>query len=779
MNFRFLRYLTLLLFLFLSSIAKGQYVEVNPFLYTPQQLIEDILIDSGCIQNVQVTNSVSGNFGNDDLSFGYFISNGSGFPFEKGIVLSTGKLGHVPGPNSYLSDDDAPGWVGDTDLETILGIGRTVNATVLEFDFIPNADNIRFRYIFASEEYQQGDPNTCRYSDAFAFLIKPEGGTYKNIALVPGTNTPVQVTTVHSGIPGHCSPINENYFEGWNGYNAAINFNGQTKVLIAESPVVVNQRYHIKLVIADESNYRYDSAVFLEGGSFNIAANLGPDRSFITDNPLCEDEAYLLDATPDGNNPLSYAWFKNGVLLDNEISAQLLVTEGGNYKVEIDYGNGCIATDEVLVEYAGPVEVHDIELFQCEPDGNGRAIFNLFDAEPIVINGNDALRIFSFHKSFEDAENNLRPISNPRRYSNTEISEVVYARVLSEYGCAGVADVILKTTTNSVSPFLLVSCSNPGTPGFGTFDIHGITTELLDLFGENSMVGYYPSYYEANLQLNQITSPFINTIAASQTIFARISGTMGCLGTAELNLMVIDTPEFMEQDYIYCLNSFPAKISISSGLLGTVSDAQFSWSNGETTSDIRINEPGTYTVTVTRKKRVEGVEYSCTSTNSIEVLASGPASVAYTLEGPIGSQNLIITTTGTGSYQYSLDDGVFQDSPQFYNLKPGKYKLTVMDTNGCGSTTINVYVIGFPKYFTPNNDGINDYWQIKGLNREKVQIENVLIYDRFGKIVHTLNLYGSGWDGTYKGRLLPSSDYWYKAVFNDGEVLKGHFTLKR
>ena len=85
-------------------------------------------------------------------------------------------------PNTSLSDDDAPGWGGDQDLEDILGVSNTTNATVLEFDFTPNANIIQFRYIFASEEYQENDSSTCIYSDVFAFLIKPQGGNYTNIA---------------------------------------------------------------------------------------------------------------------------------------------------------------------------------------------------------------------------------------------------------------------------------------------------------------------------------------------------------------------------------------------------------------------------------------------------------------------------------------------------------------------------------------------------------------------------------------------------------------------
>src|SRR5690554_4686331 len=246
---RIFNFFTLFILLFWVSTAMSQNIEVDAQTYSAQQLIESILIDSGCIDNVEVTNVVGGNFDDGDKSYGYFNRNDSNFPFDKGLVLSTGKLKHVPGPNTTLSDDDAPGWTGDRDLEQALDISGTVNATIIEFDFVPRADNIRFRYIFASEEYQEGDRNTCRYSDAFAFLIKPIGGQYSNIAVVPGTSTPVLVTTVHSGIPGACPPINETYFEGWNGREAAINFNGQTKILTAESSVQVNQAYRIKLVI--------------------------------------------------------------------------------------------------------------------------------------------------------------------------------------------------------------------------------------------------------------------------------------------------------------------------------------------------------------------------------------------------------------------------------------------------------------------------------------------------------------------------------------------------
>lgn len=772
--------LCFLLALCCSLLAKAQNVQVDATSYSPQQLIEDILIDSGCISNVQVTATVGGNFTNGDKSFGYFSANGSSFPLQKGIVMSTGKLAHVPGPNTTLSDDDAPGWTGDQDLENALNISNTTNATILEFDFVPNADNIQFRYLFASEEYQEGDPNTCIYSDAFAFLIKPIGGEYTNIALVPGTNTPVLVTTVHSGIPGACPPINETYFEGWNGANAPINFNGQTKVLTAAASVTVGQSYHIKLVIADEANYRYDSAVFLEGGSFNIAANLGPDRSFVTNNPLCENETYILDATPQGTIPLGYTWFRNGILIPGETSAQLTVSTPGIYKVEIDYGNGCIASDEVLIEYSGPVIVQDTDLYQCEPNANGIATFNLFDAEESIINGDPLLRVYSFHHSFNEAQNNIAPIRNPERYTNTRPNEIVFARVVSEYGCTGVAQVTLKTTTYTVSDFFLVECSDEGTPGYASFNFSDTTAQLQALFGNNAEVTYHLSYDEAISQTNPLPNPYSNIQANLQTVFARINGDRGCLGTARVNLNVINTPAFDgEEIFYYCLNTYPSTITLDPGLLGTTTDASFVWSNGETTATIEINEPGTYTVTVTRTKTIDNAIYTCANSRTFSVLPSEIVQVTYALTGNIGTPILTIMAEGAGNYLYAMDKGPYQQSPVFENLAPGEHLLIVKDTNGCGTVSIAVYIVGFPNFFTPNQDGFHDTWHVAGQDPDSPQLQRIEIYDRYNKLLYVLNQNSAGWDGTYKGRPMPSSDYWYKAIFNNGKTYRGHFTLKR
>jgi gliding motility-associated-like protein len=411
---------------------------------TAQDLIENILFNqTGCatVSNFSIT---GGNFGTNENSYAYFNGNGSSFPFAEGIVLSTGKASNTVGPNNNLSDDDGINWLTDADLETVLNTSSTLNATILEFDFIPQTNFISFEYIFASEEYQQGNANTCQFSDVFAFLIKPNGGQYVNIAVVPNTTTPVEVTTVHPDIPNGCPAINEAYFGSWNNNTAPINFNGQTTVLTAQSNVIINQMYHIKLVIADHINFRYDSAVFLKAGSFNVGTDLGVDRLRVTRNTLCGNETLALDA----GIANSYQWYKDNVPLVGETLQNYTVISEGIYKVETDYGNGCLSESDIIVEYDTFPILSNTSLTACIDDNSQITDFDLTDANPIITNANNSFVVENFYESNVNAINDNFPILNPTSYTNLAHGQTVFARVRNTSGCVSIAEIILNVFQN-------------------------------------------------------------------------------------------------------------------------------------------------------------------------------------------------------------------------------------------------------------------------------------------------------------------------------------------
>ena len=103
----------------------------------------------------------------------------------------------------------------------------------------------------------------------------------------------------------------------------------------------------------------------------------------------------------------------------------------------------------------------------------------------------------------------------------------------------------------------------------------------------------------------------------------------------------------------------------------------------------------------------------------------------------------------------------------------------VKDNNRCGIAQKGVNVLGIPNYFTPNGDGYNDFWNIKGVNRAYNLKITISIFDRFGKLLKQMKPTDLGWDGQYNDQIMPSEDYWYSIELENGRTAKGHFSLKR
>lgn len=487
------------------------------------ELVKILTNNSSCV-------SVSGGktTGNTDIpimnSFGSFDKNGSSFPFANGIVLSTWSSIYSVGPflrePSNTTKSGSSNWKGDTDLENALNKGNTLNATVLEFDFTPQTNYISFNYIFASNEYQDDFP--CHYSDGFAFLIKENtaGATYQNLAVL-SDGTAVSSTTVHPAFTFNstkCDAVNEAYFGQLNTSptnTSPIDYSGQTKILTAQTAVKAGTSYHIKLVIADQNGNLYDSAVFLEAGSFSSKIDLGSDRLLATNNPVCFGESYTIDTgLTDATN--TYKWFKDGsaIAILGATSSTYNATEAGTYKVEATI-SGCIATGQIKIEYTPKIILTDTSLIKCDDSGNGTATFDLTKAEAIIKNNDASLTKMEY---FETKTGSIlsNPISNPTAYIKTIYTDqLVYAKVTSKtYGCNETATITLKTIASTPS-----STITPTSPIINDFSGN-----------ENSVTLIPPSSggpYEFSLDgTNYQTSPlFSNLAAGNYTAYIRDSKT--------------------------------------------------------------------------------------------------------------------------------------------------------------------------------------------------------------------------------------------------------------
>lgn len=780
------RLLTAIVFL-VSFLSYAQNITVDSQTFTPQQLVEDILIDSDCITNVVVTNVIGGDFNGAEQSYGYFDAGGTTFPFESGLVLSTGRLANVPGPNNSLSDDNAPNWQGDDDLETALNESGTTNATIIEFDFTSVASQVSFRYLFASEEYQENNPNSCQFSDLFGFLIRPAAGQeqYENIALVPDTNTPVKATTVTPGVPGSCPPENETYFGSYNGTNSPINFNGQTAVLTATANINPNETYHVKLVIADEQNFRYDSAVFLEAGSFQLSTDLGPNRLIANGTAICEGETVDLNAFQNGQN--TYEWYRDGVLVQGAslgcgTCGIYTVTEPGTYTVEVGFANNCISFGEVEIEYASTPTIQDTILIECDIDDDNLTTFDLYDAESDLTANDSQSVVIDFYLTEMDAIDATNAILNPTEFQNTVPFQVVYARVLNQANCFDIAELELQTSNNTLNIPDLDACNGDIQDGFADFTLSDIRASIVNQIPTGADVTYYETEADAFNDSNALPNSYENTIADSQILFVKVESNNQCFSISTVTLNVLYTPVLEEDETIYyCTNTFPEAITIFGGVLNDSPNNYFyEWSFNGVLTDVttlfnEVNEVGTYSVTVTDPN-------GCSSSRTITLLASNtPTIESIEVSGIAPNNSITINISGDGTYEYALDDseGLYQQSNVFTNVSRGFHTIYINDLNGCGITEETILVLGFPKFFTPNGDTVNDTWQILGFSNQFNELESVRIFNRYGKLITVLNSSNLAWDGTFNGKDLPSSDYWFIAKFLDGKTHTGHFTLKR
>ena len=663
--------LKIVLFGLFFQFGNAQYITVDES-YTPQDLVEDILINSPCANVFNVSVS-GGNFASGEKSYGFFDATGTGFPFENGIILSTGKINNSPGPNSYLSDDGGSmGWNGDPDLNQALGLSNSFNATILEFDFIPLGNHISFDYIFSSEQYLSSPTSgQCNFTDGFAFLLKEASATtYDNLAVIPGTNIPVKVNTVRG--PGTiCPPANATYFDAFNDDNHPTNYNGQTVVLTAQADVIPGQTYHIKLVIADEGNYRYDSAIFLGGGSFNFGIDIGDDRLIADGNPLCPSETLVVDATQTGAT--GYQWFQNDIALIGETNSTYTVISEGEYSVKINYGTLCQTTGNITIEYATDLIVNEDTFYLCDADDNQDGIM--------------------------------------------------------------------------------------------TFDLSTITPDLFT----NLPSSYTVSFFESTSSTIALPTIYTNTTAYNQPVFARIMNIQGCYSDYPVNLVIKTFNEIVTDEEVGLCETSSIILNAGSGF------SSYTWNTTpvETTQSITVDTPGTYIVTLTNSN-------NCSKTKTFTVTTSGIATINDVIINDFSDNNTIIVDySGLGVYEFSLDGTNYQSSAIFNNLNEGEYTVFVRDTKGCGEVSKTFYILDYPKFFTPNGDGTNDFWRIKNLNKRNLQNSTIDIFDRYGKLVFQINPRNQVWDGNFNGYALPSSDYWFVIQLTDGKTVKGHFALKR
>lgn len=726
-----------------ANAKAGDYIDVNvpPYPesnYTPTQLVTDVLVGtSGSCGTPNISNvTVSPNHlvTNTDRFWGYFNKTTSTFPFDEGIVLTTGfarKAGNNP-ETGILSDGNGGG--SDPDLIAAIGVTTQINnAAILEFDFVPTSSQMKFRYIFASEEYTGNFPcPPTQYDDAFALLLRPNtpGAVYTNLAVLPGGAGPVSVPNI---LPGSfsCGPINDQYF-GSLAPNAT-NYNGTTAPLTAEATVIPGQSYHIKMVVADARDSSYGSAVFLEAGSFDIGVNLlDPSGAQLpAEINVCDNVPQLITASTSGPN-LNYQWFFNGTAIPGATTNSITAVDAGNYSIEVSVpGNPCPGRASIKINGGITPQAQNATYLLCStPD---ITTFDLNGAKPQISPTTTAT--FHFYEVQDDAlAQNDNYIQNPSNYNGND-GQILYVVVSDGGFCSKLIELTLErevTPTAGVTADRITVCAGEQVTLEAT---GGATYEWVNFNGTGDT---------QTATVNQTTVFEVYAI-----------GPKGCrsLVPARVRVEVVPAITSTLLDVEMCIGD---SIELDAG---TGQNYTYLWNTGETTQTITATELGIYKVLI--KNGICEKEFTVT----VQAAAS-PYITALNYEGNK------LTVTGYSpninniptSLEYSVDGSHWQDSNVFTGLTDNaNYIVRVRVKGTTCEGFIEFFTLHINNVITPNEDGVNDVLDLTPLGNFKNF--NGSIYDRYGVEVFRFSKETPIWNGTVGGKRLPTATYWYKFNF--------------
>jgi len=551
------------------------------------------------------------------------------------------------------------------------------------------------------------------------------------------------------------------------------------------------------------ANYEHN-AIFLDGGiamqglppfvqSFFSKKGLikNPDGSTNTSATFCNGDEIVLEAE---NLPgATYLWEHDGVAFNNPENHLLLlknlsIENAGQYRLTITPADAskCEIINEALIQVNELPVANDYTLVQCDSDEeqeaaglDGFTIFNLEQAIEYISPSPD--HFVSFYRTLDDLIEEKIIVNISEFENEVRRSQIIYVKVTDENGCSNEAQLTLEvspTATNESSNYSYYACAinSSDSVSEGIFNLK----EVQDEHYSEVDVFFYQSRKDAALELNAINENNYKTV--STTIYARSEIMNQCLGIEKLELIVNPIPIVdLESEFLVCTNNPDLQIYAEEGF------DTYAWyringaSETNISNDISVDiiDPGEYRLEIGRYYADE--TELCTNSASFRVLPSNNSIISnIKIEDLQENNKVTIIATGDGDYEYAIGNelGPYQDSPIIENVLPGETMIYVRDKNGCGLTKEKVSIIGFPKFFTPNGDGINESWNLIGISEER-EIA-VSIYDRYGKLVYMLSSNDqNGWNGNINGRALPASDYWFMIEMEKGRIYKGHFTLKR
>lgn len=575
----------------------------------------------------------------------------------------------------------------------------------------------------------------------------------------------------------------------------------------ATSYIINNGNFYINDL--PSGNYTF---VLLDVCSYNNTVNpviLGYSKSYspIVINPNCGSFDLPINVISNGTNetfwlqklinPITNTWGNpatNTVYIEGTLpdvtNSFLLINNSNNYNITFngtfrvlhsfdsfndgtDFNTGIVTTvdkicNEVLVtnlSYNQALEITDAYRQPCSPSGSLDVV--------IIANGSIPLHYTIVKK---DGNPFLQDNLNSNVFLN--LSPAVYTFQVEDV-CGNT-----KNRVFDVSALVsLVSITKPCDLLNCTSNIFDLVTQNSTILGSQSQTDYTVTYY-TSLPNAQTASNAIanvsNFIAPTntQTIYVRLvfNQLQNCYETTSFDLFVGEVPKLnLVNNYQNCTTS-PVLLDAAANNLPTTT---YLWSDGNTNASNLVSQIGVTNLNVTATNTYGACNLTCTNTKNITVTISEPPTIDHiqTQDWTNDQNSITVVSVNPNSFDYSLDDLNYQSENYFSGLFPGLYTVYIRDKNGCGTLEQEVWLLDYPKFFTPNDDGYNDTWFIKNSSYEPDF--KVDVFDRFGKLITEFGSKSNGWDGNFSGYQMLSTDYWFVVYRQDGRVHKGHFTLKR
>lgn len=693
----FLKFFFLFLLLKSSPVIIAQITTNNSL--TPNQLVQTVLLGGG----LTATNVT---FNGDPTALGSFNGSSSNIGFSGGLIMATGDIINCIGPNNTSSKTtDFGNSSSDPELTTIAS-GSLNDAAILEFDFVPGSDTIKFRYVFSSEEYMEYAGST--FNDVFGFFISgpnPAGGNFvnKNIALIPGTTTPVSINDVNLNSNGFF------YFDNGDGTGSGtapdgqtVQYDGFTIPLIAISPVVCGQTYHIKLAITDVGDGSWDSGVFLEAGSFSsgvsnnitlIANNFG---GITTGNDStiyegCGFESIVITRPPaDLGTAQTFTYTLTGTATEGADYAPA----GNSVSFAVNQASATITINSLSDQLIEGTETVQLELYITSSCGGNDTII-----ETIYIQDTPKLKV-----KLNDDTSLVCPVPNMFITALVDGGVATGGHTFQWQNFPGSTHDTLHvhpTTTTTYIVTVTDTCGNVATD-----------TAVISL----------SSYTPMQMTMSNDTS-----ICYGEVIF--------------LNSTVSDgLPPY---NYGWSPN-------ITTGTSATVTPA--------VTTDYILTITDACAISISDTTNVNvypiSANYStkAISNQTIQFINLSYGGISFYWNFGDGSDDSV-STESNPEHSFPAAEG----TPSYYTVT-----LIAVNQNGCADTAVLAveivpdFFFYWPNSFTPDENDINDVFSGYGSG---IKTYRMRVFNRWGQLLFESNDIQKGWDGKYKGELLESEVY--------------------